>query len=198
MNFCENVTSCTADECTDFLCFDSTTGILTANPPDDLGISLGAIGSSYLAIRCAQLWLDSLYWQKERELLSVKRGERNKDDIYKQMSIQFARSVLSTLGFYLLIQQSLYLFIALIFLDTYFVRVRLKRLLHKDHTHTAQDTLVELWHLYDTAHDKMGHDDIMKKLDVLITEMKNARENEQNLKVVMALSVKQRNTYLSF
>lgn len=184
MDFCKNVTSCTADPCTDFLCFDSTTGILTANPPDDPGISIGAIGSSYLVIRCAQLWLSSLYWQKERELLSVKRGERNKDDIYKQMRLQFGRSILSTVGFYLLIQQSLYLFIALIALDTAFVPLRMYRLIEKDNTHPVQNVLVELWYLYDEAHQKIDHSETLDQLGKLIELMKN--ERNEKLPVVMA------------
>lgn len=178
MNFCENVTSCTADPCTDFLCFDSTTGILTANPPDDPGISIGAIGSSYLVIRCAQLWLSSLYWQKERELLSVTKGERKKSAIKTQTLLQLGRSILSTLGFYLLIQQSLYLFIALIALDTAFVPLRMYCLMEKDNMHPVQNVLVELWHLYDTAHEKMGDNEIKDKLDVLIAEMRKARTDE--------------------
>ena len=192
MNFCENVTSCTADECTDFLCFDSTTGILTANAPEDGWANFG-VGAAYCIIRLAQLWLGSLYWQKERELLSVNKTKRSKSTIKTQMMIQFIRSLLSTIGFYLLIQQSLYLFIALIILDTVFVPCRMC-LMKKDNTHPIQDVLVELWHLYDTAHDKMGHDDIMKKLDVLIAEMKKERNGE--LPVVMAND--KRRSYLSF
>mgnify|MGYP001161027308 CR=1 FL=1 len=200
MNFCENVTTCTADECTDFLCFDYTTGILTANPPEEWWVNLFVIGGSYCVIRFFQLWLGSLYWQKERELLSVNKEGREKSEIKKQMMIQFARSILSTLGFYLLIQQSLYMFIALIFLDTYFVKIRLKRLLHKDHTHVVQDTLVELSHLYDSVHDKMEDDTITSKMDQLIALMRKQNNNEDdNLQEVFAeVAPIKRRPYLSF
>lgn len=176
MNFCENVTSCTADECTDFLCFDSTTGILTANAPEDGWANFG-VGAAYCIIRLAQLWLGSLYWQKERELLSVNKTKRSKSTIKTQMMIQFIRSLLSTIGFYLLIQQSLYLFIALIFLDTVFVPCRMC-LMKKDNTHPIQDVLVELWHLYDEAHRKIDHSKTLDQLGKLIAEMKKERQQE--------------------
>lgn len=177
MNFCENVTSCTADECTDFLCFDYTTGILITNPLEDFWANIG-IGVAYLFLRLVQLYLGSLYWQKERELLSVKKKSRNYEAIKTQTWIQFGRTILSTVGFYLLVQQSLYIFIALIVLDTLFVPLRMKWLMKKDDTHAVQNVLVDLWHLYDSAqHNLPIHNRTLKELGEIIKEMRNASEN---------------------
>lgn len=188
MNFCENVNSCTADECTDFLCFDSATGILTANPPDEWWATL-IISVAYCAIRVVQLWLGSLYWQKERELLSVKKDSRDWSAIKTQTLLQFGRSILSTLGFYLLIQQSLYLFVALIFLDTVFVPFRLIKLQKKDNTHPVQNVLVELWHMYDEAHQKINHTETLDQLGKLIDLMKEQYLPEVEGKLLPVTSV---------
>lgn len=195
MSFCENVTTCTADECTDFLCFDYTTGILTTNTPDDGGIT-AVVSLAYCAIRVFQLWLGSLYWQKERELLSVTKGNRDCKAIQTQTLFQLGRSVLSTLGFYLLIQQSLYLFVALIFLDTLFVPLRLIRLQKKDNTHPVQNVLVDLWHLYDEAASRMDHGEVMTRLNAIVEAMRKIKTEEGILDT--NTTVDKRRPYLSF
>lgn len=195
MNFCENVTSCTADECTDFLCFDSTTGILTTNPLDDIELNI-TIWICYALLRAFQLYWSAQYWQNERVILATSIVQRKWNHIRKQIIYQLVLSVTYIVGFYLLVQQSLYVFIALIFVDTFMVYARLEWWQKKDDSHPVQNVLIELWHLYDEAHQKIDHSETLDQLGKLIAEMKNARKQE--VPVVTALHVKQRNTYLSF
>tara|TARA_Y100001958_G_scaffold150903_1_gene135244 strand:- start:687 stop:1226 length:540 start_codon:yes stop_codon:yes gene_type:complete len=159
------------------LCFDYTTGILITNPLEDFWANVG-IGVAYFILRFFQLWLGSLYWQKERELLSVKKNSRNYEAIKTQTWIQFGRTILSTVGFYLLVQQSLYIFIALIVLDTLFVPCRMKYLMKKDDTHAVQNVLVDLWHLYDSAQHKLPiHNRTLEELGKIIKEMRTESQN---------------------
>ena len=177
MNFCENVTSCTEDACTDLLCFDSATGILTTNPLDDMPLNV-TIWICYALLRAFQLYWSARYWQNERVILASSIHQRKWKRIRKQMFYQFVLSITYTIGFYLLVQQSLYVFIALVFVDTFMVYARLEWWQKKDDSHPVQNVLVELWHLYDEAHDQMGHDKITNKLDQLIALMRKQNNNE--------------------
>lgn len=177
MNFCENVRSCTADECTDFLCFDSTTGILTTNPLDDFELNI-TIWICYALLRAFQLYWSAQYWQNERVILATSIVQRKWNRIRKQIIYQLVLSVTYIVGFYLLVQQSLYVFIALIFVDTFMVYARLEWWQKRDDSHPVQNVLIELWHLYDEAHQKIDHSETLDQLGKLIVEMKKARTGE--------------------
>ncbi len=196
MNFCENVTSCTADECTDFLCFDSTTGILTANALDDIALNI-TIWICYALLRAFQLYWSAKYWQNERVILATSILQRKWERIRKQIFYQFILSITYIVGFYLLVQQSLYVFIALVFVDTFMVYARLEWWQKKDDVHPVQNVLVELWHLYDEAHQKIDHSETLDQLGKLIDLMR--KERKQEFPVVMAeVAPIKRRLYLSF
>ena len=164
--------------CDSFVCTDSN-GNISLNA-DEIGFWWFII--AYLVFRSVEHFLGALYFQANRELLSIPQGQRWGTcctKVYRQMWLQFGRSFFSVLSLLLVLEKNWIMFILLIVLDIVFVFFRF-RLQKKDKIYTSVKQ--ELYRLF-TNIDHDTTDEVYNKMVEYIDLMKKA-DNANNTQPV--------------
>lgn len=167
--------------CDSFVCTDSN-GNISLNA-DKIGVyGVYWFIGAYLVFRSVEHFLGALYFQANRELLSIPPGQRWGTcctKVYRQMWLQFGRSFFSVLSFLLVLEKNYIMFILLIVLDVVFVFLRFK-LQKKDKAYTSVKQ--ELYYLFmNIDHDTT--DEVYNKMVEYIDRMKKA-DNANNTQPV--------------
>lgn len=143
--FCSDVTGCSSFECDDFLCWDGQ--VLRPNFEQWITVLI------YVVFRVIEQIIFAYLAQINRELLQITVKERKAKSsccfhngisptgIYKQVSLRFLGTLIGVLSFILILERNIWMFVSLIFIDSFGVYViSLKQ--HKDislHTESTEN-----------------------------------------------------------